>query len=106
MQDNLDINAIIERNVRKWQLVELCSPVKVWVAHQRRKRLKGQWMVTRTAYGDSAPREHYRQRRLLEILQREGARIEHDQQVTAIREAYPGVSHLSAKHLLKMWGKR
>lgn len=101
MRDNLDINAMIDRSIRKWQLVELCSPVKVWVAHQRRKRLRG--MVHMRGY---APSTLNRQNLLLNILQREGARIEQAQKVQAIREAYPGVSHLSAKHLLDMWGKR
>lgn len=72
MRDNLDINAVIDRSRRKWQLVELCSPVKVWVAHQRRKRLQGQWCICR----GQTPREAMRQRELLEILQREGARKE------------------------------
>lgn len=102
MRDNLDINAMIDRSIRKWQLVELCSPVKVWVAHQRRKRLRGQWRVTR----GYAPSTMNRQKLLLNILQREGARIEQAQKIQAIREAYPGVILLSAKHLLEMWGKR
>lgn len=101
MRDNLDINAMIDRSIRKWQLVELCSPVKVWVAHQRRKRLRGP--AGKRGY---APSTMNRQKLLLNILQREGARIEQAQKIQAIREAYPGVIHLSAKHLLEMWGKR
>lgn len=100
MMVNADqFNEMLRRRQERWECIQLCSPVKVWVLTQMYNRNRGA-----VYWSHDTPPARERARRLGDILAKCGAAIQLTQRLQAIMRAYPGVTEQDAQHLYNMWG--